>query len=299
MSPPETRYAKSGEVSIAYQVSGSAPLDLIFVPGFVSNLDVQRESPGYSDLFARLERFSRLIRFDKRGTGLSDRVSGIPNLDERMDDVRAVMDAAGSSRASLLGISEGGPMSLLFAATYPERARALVLYGSFARHPILTNKDVLQRNLEQIESLWGTGQFIARNMFPSKAPDETMIRRAAQVERQSASPSAAAAILHMNSEIDARGILPAVRTPTLVLHRIGDTRVPYEAGRFIAEQVPGALLVTLPGSDHSFANDPEMINRIADETEEFLTGSRHDFETDRVLDVHGYRRLDAAGCGIG
>ena len=127
MSPPETRYAKAGDVSIAFQVSGSGPFDLIFVPGFVSNLDVQWETPGYLDLFARFGRFSRLIRFDKRGTGLSDRVSGIPNLDERMDDVRAVMDAVGSSRAALFGLSEGGPMSLLFAATYPERARALVL----------------------------------------------------------------------------------------------------------------------------------------------------------------------------
>jgi pimeloyl-ACP methyl ester carboxylesterase len=124
MSPPETPYARAGDVSIAYQVSGSGPFDLIFVPGFVSNLDVHWETPGFSDLFVRLERFSRLIRFDKRGTGLSDRVAGIPNLDERMDDVRAVMDAAGSSRAALFGMSEGGPMSRLFAATYPERARA-------------------------------------------------------------------------------------------------------------------------------------------------------------------------------
>jgi class 3 adenylate cyclase len=283
MSPPETRYARAGDVSVAYQVSGSGPFDLIFVPGFVSNLDLLWETPGLSDLFVRLGRFSRLIRFDKRGTGLSDRVTGIPNLDERMDDVRAVMDAAGSSRAALFGMSEGAPMCLLFAATYPERARALVLYGSFARHPTLTNKEILQRNLEQIENLWGTGQFMARNMFPTKAADEALIRRSAQLERQSASPSAVAAILRMNSEIDVRGILPTVRTPTLVLHRIGDSRVPYEAGQFIAGQVPGARLVTLPGNDHAFIDDPQMANRIADETEEFLTGSLQDFEADRVL----------------
>jgi pimeloyl-ACP methyl ester carboxylesterase len=155
MSPPETRYAKSGDVSIAYQVSGSGPLDLIFVPGFVSNLDVHWETPGWSDLFARLGRFSRLVRFDKRGTGLSDRVPGIPNLDVRMDDVRAVMDAAGLTRAAIFGVSEGGPMSLLFAATYPQRVQALVLYGSFARHPSLTDKAVLARNIEQVERLWG------------------------------------------------------------------------------------------------------------------------------------------------
>jgi len=283
MSPPQTRYAKSGEVSIAYQVSGSGPMDLIFVPGFVSNLDVQWETPGYSEFFARLGRFSRLIRFDKRGTGLSDRMVGISNLDERMDDVRAVMDATGSRRAALFGVSEGGPMSLLFAATYPERARALVLYGSYARHPTLTNKEFLQRSLQEIESLWGTGQFLARNMFPSKAADEALVRRAAQWERQSASPSAVAAVLRMNSEIDARGILPAVRTPTLVLHRIGDSRMPYEAGQFVAEHVPGARLLTLPGNDHAFINDPELVNSIADETEEFLTGSRQDFDADRVL----------------
>lgn len=174
-------------------------------------------------------------------------------------------------------------MSLLFAATYPERARALVLYGSFARHPTFTEKGELQRNLSQIESLWGTGQFMARNMFPTKAADEALVRRAAQMERQSASPSAVAAILRMNSEIDTRGILSAVRTPTLVLHRIGDSRVSHEAGRYIAEHVPGARLVTLPGTDHVFIDEPEIVNRIADETEEFLTGSRKDFHTDRVL----------------
>jgi class 3 adenylate cyclase len=283
MSPPETRYARSGDVSIAYQVSGSGPFDLIFVPGFVSNLDVLWETPGFSDLFDRLGRFSRLIRFDKRGTGLSDRVVGIPNLDERMDDVRAVMDAAGSSRAALFGISEGGIMSLLFAATYPERARALVLYGSYARHPTLTDKEILQRYLRQIESLWGTGQFLVRNMLPTKAADEALIRRAAMIERQSASPSAAVAIVRMNGEIDVRGILPAVQTPTLVLHRIGDSRVAYEAGQFVAGHVPSARLITLPGSDHLFIGDPQMANRIADETEKFLTGSLHDFEADRVL----------------
>jgi pimeloyl-ACP methyl ester carboxylesterase len=209
MSPPETRYARSGDVSIAYQVSGRGPFDLIFVPGFVSNLDVLWETPGFSDLFDRLGRFSRLIRFDKRGTGLSDRVAGIPNLDERMDDVRAVMDAAGSSRAALFGISEGGIMSLLFAATYPERARALVLYGSYARHPTLTDKEILQRYLRQIESLWGTGQFLVRNMLPTKAADEALIRRAAMIERQSASPAAAVAIVRM----PAVSCLPCGRQP--------------------------------------------------------------------------------------
>jgi class 3 adenylate cyclase len=283
MSPPETRYAKSGEVSIAYQVSGSGPLDLLFVPGFVSNLDVQWETPGWSDLFARLGRFSRLVRFDKRGTGLSDRVPGIPTLDVRMDDVRAVMDAAGLTRAAIFGVSEGGPMSLLFAATYPQRVQALVLYGSFARHPTLTDKAVLARNIEQVEHLWGTGEFMARNMMPSRTRDETLIRKLALIERQSASPSGVIAIMRMNSEIDARDILPAVRTPTLALHRSGDTRVPFEGGRYIAEHVPGAKLVTLPGENHLFIDEPAIVQRMADEIEEFLTGTRQDFESDRVL----------------
>jgi class 3 adenylate cyclase len=283
MSPPETRYAKSGDVSIAYQVSGSGPLDLIFVPGFVSNLDVHWETPGWSDLFARLGRFSRLVRFDKRGTGLSDRVSGIPNLDVRMDDVRAVMDAAGLTRAAIFGVSEGGPMSLLFAATYPQRVQALVLYGSFARHPSLTDKAVLARNIEQVERLWGTGEFMARNMLPTRTRDETLIRKLALIERQSASPSAVIAIMRMNSEIDARDILHAVRTPTLALHRIGDTRVSFEGGRYIADHVPGAKLVTLPGENHLFIDEPAIVQRMADEIEEFLTGTRQDFESDRVL----------------
>jgi class 3 adenylate cyclase len=234
-------------------------------------------------LFTRLGRFSRLVRFDKRGTGLSDRVSGIPNLDVRMDDVRAVMDAAGLTRAAIFGVSEGGPMSLLFAATYPQRVQALVLYGSFARHPSLTDKAVLARNIEQVERLWGTGEFMARNMLPTRTRDETLIRKLALIERQSASPSAVIAIMRMNSEIDARDILHAVRTPTLALHRIGDTRVSFEGGRYIADHVPGAKLVTLPGENHLFIDEPAIVQRMADEIEEFLTGTRQDFESDRVL----------------
>ena len=177
MSPPQTLYARSGDISIAYQVSGSGPFDLVFVPGFVSNLDVYWDRPGYSELFARLGKFCRLIRFDKRGTGLSDRVAGIPNLEERMDDVRAVMDAAGSRRAALFGISEGASMCLMFAATYPERARAVVVYGSYATHRSHTDKALLQHDLDHVDSLWGTGQYLARMMFPSKAADEALIRQ--------------------------------------------------------------------------------------------------------------------------
>jgi class 3 adenylate cyclase len=281
MISPQTRYAKSGDVNIAYQVTGDGPLDLVFVPGFVSNLDGQLENPGWSNFFTRLSQFSRLIRFDKRGTGLSDRVSGIANLEDRMDDVRAVMNAVGCQRAALFGVSEGGPMSLLFAATYPERVSALVLYASFASHPTLGDKNFLQEQLDAIDRLWGSGEFVKRYFYPPNATVD--IPMLARFERQSASPSAVAAVLRMNSEIDARHICPLVHAPTLVLHRLGDTRVPIDAGRYIASHVPGARIVTLPGQSHMFIYEPEIIDRLTGEVEEFLTGSRHDIETDRVL----------------
>jgi len=282
MEPPETRYAKSGDLSIAYQVTGSGPLDLVFVPGFVSNLDGAWENPGLAHFFMRLAAFSRVIRFDKRGTGLSDRMLGVANLEDRMDDVRAVMDAVGSARAALFGISEGGPMSLLFAATYPERASALVPYGSYARHPTLT-PDVLPQHLDIIDRTWGTGEYIVRFMAPQGTFDEATRRTIARNERQGASPSAVSAILQMNAEIDARHILPSVRTPTLILHRSGDVRVTIDAGQYIVDHVPGAKLVTLPGNNHMFWNERDIVDRIVDETEEFLTGYRAESELDRVL----------------
>ncbi len=283
MMPPETRYAKSGAIDIAYQVVGSGPLDLVYVPGFVSNLDVTWENPEIAAFYSRLATFSRLILFDKRGTGLSDRMSGIATLEERMDDVRAVMDAAGSERAALYGVSEGGPMSLLFAATYPERTRALVLYASFARHPTLT-PERLEADIARINREWGTGAFIANTFQPDLVPDEAMLRVFARRERQSASPSAAITVLRMNSEIDARHVLPAIRAPTLILHRIGDERVTIDAGRFLAAHIPGARMVELPGVNHNPFSERNVVERIADEIEEFLTGSRgHEPEIDRVL----------------
>jgi class 3 adenylate cyclase len=281
MIPAQTHYAKSGDVSIAYQVVGDGPFDLVYVPGFVSNLDGQFEHPGWSQLFSRLSKFSRLIRFDKRGTGLSDRVAGIATLEDRMDDVRAVMDAVGSERAALFGISEGGPMSLLFAATYPERVSALVLYASFACHPTLGDKKFLQQQIDAIDRLWGSGEFLKRYFIPADAVVD--LPTLARFERQSASPSAVATILRMNSEIDARHVLPMVHAPTLVLHRSGDTRVPIEAGRYLASHVSGATMVTLPGVNHLFIYEPEIIDRLAGEAEEFLTGSRREIEADRVL----------------
>jgi pimeloyl-ACP methyl ester carboxylesterase len=248
-------------------VVGEGPFDLIFVPGFVSNVEMTWESPGRAHLCSRLAAFSRLILFDKRGVGLSDRHVGVAHLEERMDDVRAVMDAAGSERAALFGISEGGAMSMLFAATYPERTRALTLYGSYARHPTLT-PDALPHHIELIGRVWGTGEYIMQYMLPANASDENLRRSSARYERQSASPAAAIACIRMSGEVDARDILPTIRVPTLVLHRTGDTRVTIEAGRYIADHIPGAKFVELPGVDHAPFNEPDMVDRIADEVEE-------------------------------
>jgi class 3 adenylate cyclase/pimeloyl-ACP methyl ester carboxylesterase len=283
MDPPETRYAKSGDLDIAYQVTGSGPLDLVFVPGFVSNLDLVWENPGWAHFFTRLTAFSRLIMFDKRGTGLSDRLAGIATLEERMDDVRAVMDAVGSNRAALFGVSEGGPMSLLFAATYPDRAAALVLYGSFARHPALSMENRLNERLALINRTWGTGEY-ARQMFtPSIANDDAVWRAFGRFERQSASPAAAMAILKMNGEIDTQDILPSIHLPTLVLHRSGDISVAVEAARDLARNIPGAKYVELPGENHIPVFERDILDRIINEVEEFLTGYRADAELDRVL----------------
>lgn len=282
MDPPETRYAKSGDIDIAYQVVGDGPLDLVFVPGFVSNLDTTWENPVTAAFCYRLASFSRLILFDKRGTGLSDRPAGIATLEERMDDVRAVMDAVGSDRAALFGISEGGPMSLLFAATYPERAQALALYAAFAKHPTLT-PERLEQDILRINREWGTGRYTAATFAPELPLDAATLRLFARRERQSASPSAAITVLRMNSEIDARHVLPAIRTPTLVLHRVADARITIDAGRYLAEHIPGAKFVELPGTNHAPFAEPEIAERICNEIEEFLTGARHEVEPDRVL----------------
>ena len=281
MAAPETRYAKSADIHIAYQVVGEGEVDLVYVPGFVSNLDLNWEEPERAYFFSRLAAFSRLILFDKRGTGLSDRTAGIASLEVRMDDVRAVMDAVGCERAAIFGSSEGGPMSMLFAATYPERTRALALYGTYARNQGLSG-DGLKRRIELIERAWGTGEY-ARALAPGKANDEIYLRTLARWERQGASPSAAIALMQMNREIDVSYILSIIRIPTLVLHRVGDSRIPADSGCFLATHIPGAKWVELPGSDHSFFGERETTDRIAGEIEEFLTGSRTAVEPDRVL----------------
>ena len=283
-----TRYARSGDYSIAYQVVGGGPLDIVFVPGFVSHVEYAWEDPDYARLLDRLATFSRLIIFDKRGTGLSDRVpvEKLPTLEQRMDDVRAVMDAAGSEKAALLGVSEGGPLSILFATTYPERVTSLVLYGTYARrvraedYPWAPTVDEHRQNLDRVQQGWG-GPSQIETWAPSVADDERFRRWWGQYLRLGASPAAARAVLEMTLQIDVRDILPAVRVPTLILHRTGDRRIDVGGSRYMATRIPDARLVELPGEDHLVwvGNSDSVIDEIA----EFLTGARHIAEPTRIL----------------
>lgn len=282
--PPETRYAKSGDVNIAYQVVGEGPFDLVLVPGFVSHLDIDWEESRYAHMLRRLSSFSRLIRFDKRGTGLSDRASGLPDLETRMDDVRAVMDAAGSERAALFGYSEGGPMCCLFAATYPQRVSALVIYASYAKrrdpdedYPWAATWEQRQEYAAEVERDWGKQADRVRMGADIDAPlAEWWLRRC----RAAASPGAARDLILMNSQIDVRPVLPAITTPTLVLHRTGDQDSNVEEGRYIAKHIPGARFVELAGDSHVLSVDPDQV---IDEVEDFLTGVRRGPDPDRVL----------------
>ena len=283
-SAPETRYARSGDVSIAYQVVGEGPVDLVLVPGFVSHLDLDWADPQHAHFLRRLASFSRLIRIDKRGTGLSDRPGGLPDLETRMGDVRAVMDAAGSERAALFGYSEGGPMCVLFAATYPEMTTALTLYGTYAKrrdpedeYPWAPTWETRQRYAKQVEEDWGWEADMHR-MCPGA--DEAMARWWAARARAAASPSAARDLILMNSLIDVRHVLPTVQAPTLVLHRTGDLDSRVDEGRYVAEHIPGARFVELPGDDHVPWIDADQV---VDEIEEFLTGARPAPVPDRVL----------------
>ena len=286
MTAPETRYARSGTVNIAYQVVGEGRLDLVYVPGWLSNIGLMWDEPGQARLLGRLASFARLIAFDKRGTGLSDSVpiDQLPTLEQRMDDVRAVLDAVGSERAALFGFSEGGLMSVLFAATYPERTSALVAFGIFAKriwspdYPWAPRPDARAREIEELERSWGDEMDLTR-IAPSA--DDAARRRLADYLRFSASPGAAVALMRMNTQIDVRDVLGAIRVPALILHRTGDLDVNVEEGRWIARQIPGARFVELDGADHLlWAGD---VDSVVDEVEEFLTGVRGGPEPDRVL----------------
>ena len=285
---PSTHYVKSDDVHIAYQVIGEGPFDLLFVPGFVSNVETIWQSPEQSAFFRRLASFSRLILFDKRGTGMSDRSSQIFTLEQRMHDVQAILDAVGSKRAALFGISEGGPMSLLYTATYPDRTSALVLYGSYAKrswspdYPFGWKDEQWQSVLDDIEHNWGSPQSLNIAMrAPSIAGDPHTAERIASYYRASASPGAAGAILKMNREIDVRIVLPATRVPTLILHRTAEHVIDVEHARYMAHHIPGAKLVELPGEDHQ----PWLGDRdtVLNEVEKFLTGKHQVLEPERVL----------------
>jgi len=283
----ETRYAKSGDVHVAYQVVGEGP-DLVFLPGWFSHVELAWELPPLALFLERLASFSRLILIDKRGTGLSDPLPAgeLPTLEQRMDDVRAVMDAVGSSNATLLGVSEGGPMTLLFAASFPERTAGLILFGTFPRiyrapdYPFGVDGTEIERYLEGIESGWGTGVGLT-GLAPSMANDAEMRAAWGRYQRMSVSPGAGAALLRINGLVDVRQVLPAIRVPTLVLHRRDDRFVAIEHGRYLATHIPGARLVELAGCDHLFfAGDTAgLLGEIA----EFVTGVRAVVDVDRVL----------------
>jgi pimeloyl-ACP methyl ester carboxylesterase/DNA-binding winged helix-turn-helix (wHTH) protein len=296
---PETMYAKNGDVNIAYQVIGDAPLDLVFVMGWVSHLEYFWREPHFARFLLRLASFARLILFDKRGTGLSDRVpnSQLPTLEQRMDDVRAVMDAVGSERAALCGVSEGGPMCSLFAATYPEKTVALVMIGTYAKrlrdaeYPWGPTAEEREQFFELMREHWG-GPIGLEERAPSVAADPQFREWWATYLRMGASPGAAVALTRMNAQIDIRNVLSSIRVPSLVIHRTNDQCLKVEEGRYVADRIPGAKFVELPGRDHlPFVGDQDAI---LDEVEEFLTGVRHSLEPDTVLATVLFTRIVGA-----
>jgi pimeloyl-ACP methyl ester carboxylesterase len=285
---PETHYVKSDDVHIAYQVLGDGPFDLLFVPGFISNIEALWRSPDQSAFFRRLASFCRLILFDKRGTGMSDRGTHDFTLEQRMHDVQAILDAIGCKRAALFGTSEGGPMSLLYAATHPQRTSALVIYGSYARrspapdYPFGWDDRQWQRVLEDIERNWGTAHSLNIEMRTAGASEDPLrAERLAAYFRACASPGAAAAIMRMNRDIDVRHILSATHVPTLVIHRTGDPVIEAGHGRYLAQHIPGARLIELDEALHT----PWLGNRdaILDAVEQFLTGGHRVREPERLL----------------
>jgi pimeloyl-ACP methyl ester carboxylesterase len=279
------KYARSGDVHIAYRIFGDGPRDVVLIPGTLSHAELFWEFPPNEYLLKRFTSFARVIVFDKRGQGLSDRVAE-QTLEERIGDVRAVMDAAGSERAAIFGWSEGGPMSLMFSATYPDRTSALVLCGSFASmkaEPWAIAERQWAGFLQHIETHWGEGVLVPINA-PSRAKDEVFLRWFGRLERATASPGAILDLFRANYEIDVRHLLPSIRVPTLVLHREGDKTIPVACGRYLAQHISGAKYIELPGDDHLLqAFEQELLDRVIDEIEEFITGTRHRPEPDRVL----------------
>jgi pimeloyl-ACP methyl ester carboxylesterase len=299
---PRTHYAKAGDIGVAYQVTGDGPIDLVRVPGWISNIDYDWEYPPQARLIERFSQFTRFIRFDKRGTGLSDREVGFPTLEQRMEDVHAVMDAVGSERAVLFGTSEGGNMSILFAATYPERTAALILHGCQARgewapdYPWAPTKEETEKGLAMLARDWG-GAIDLKDGAPSLANDQLAQEWSAAYMRYAASPQAALAMWKLGAEVDVRGILSSIRVPTLVLQKEHDRWTKQEEGRYLASNIPDAKFVLLPGTDHLIWGDGQ--DRLIEEIEEFVTGVRPVQSYERALltvlftDIVGSTRLAA------
>jgi class 3 adenylate cyclase len=282
--PPSTQYVRSGDVHIAYQVVGEGPRDIVYIPGWLSHVELAWELPQLARGFRRLASFSRLILFDKRGTGMSDPVPDdrLPSLEQRADDMRAVMDAVGSDRAVLFGASEGGNMSILFAATYPDRTIALFTFGCFSKriwspdYPWAPTPEARQAQYEAIERNWANA---FKDLAPSLSPEQ--FAQHVTYYRRAASPGAAIALLKMNTQIDVRHVLGTIRVPTVVMHRKDDLDVKVEEGRYLAEHIPGARFVELPGADHAWWTQDG--DRVVDEIEELVTGARPSHEPERVL----------------
>jgi class 3 adenylate cyclase len=288
VDPPETRYAESGDLHIAYQVLGEGPLDLVYVAEFWNSIEAQWEEPGFERFLRRLASFSRLICFDQRGSGMSDPValSKLPTLEEWMDDVRAVMDEVGSPKAALLGSGGGGLMSMLFAATYPERTEALIVVNGFARltrapdYSVGTSPEYEDRIVWELRHGWGRG-ILLETAAPSVAGDAAFRQWWARYQRLGASPGTVLTMRGLLQQWDVRHVLGSIRVPTLILHRSDNRLVEAGMGRYLGEQIPGARYVEVPGIDYfPFVGDADAI---LDEVEEFLTGERKGTGGDRVL----------------
>ncbi len=292
MESPETRYAKSGDVNIAYQVTGKGPFDLVFVPGYVSHIEIEGSLPSFAPMLERLASFSRLIRFDKRGTGMSDRVGGAPTLETRMDDVRAVMDAVGSRRAAFYGLSEGAALSILFAATYPDRTAALVVRSAYPRrmwapdYPWGRTEEEYVREVEGAVQLFGPRERAGEILRTIGRFDDEEANDFIAGVRFGSSPGSLEALHRMNKEIDVRHVLPAVRVPTLILHGSEDTIVPLEVARYMALHIPSSRVVEIPDAGHLALGKSTL--EIAGHIETFVrevweAGGWEEREPDRVL----------------
>jgi class 3 adenylate cyclase/esterase/lipase len=283
---PVARYAKSGDLNIAYVVEGDGPIDLVWIPPWISQVEYLWSEPSLERVMSRLTQFARVITFDRRGSGLSDPLFGAPTLEDQMDDVLAVLDAAGSENAAICGTLEGGPMAALFAATFPERTDALILYATFARatwapgYEFAWPAETRDQHMEAGISQWGQG-WVAASVAPSKVEDPGFMEWAGRLERLAASPATIRRIFDLIGEFDVRDVLPSIRVPTLVMHRSGDSFIKVDHSRYIASKIPGARYVELEGEDNMFSlGDTEAV---LGEVEEFLTGTRQEHEPDRML----------------